>query len=82
MDVIPKGVSTRMPNIKGIEVRTLDRVFPTFLREVDPDDQQTGNVERAAIAARWQTLYDLISKNAVITAWHYPVKKRPYTHEF
>jgi hypothetical protein len=81
IEVLSKGLNTRMPPIKGIEVRTLDRVLPSFLRQVDPDDQQTGNEERAAIAARWQALYDLISKHTATTAWHYPVKQKRYTHE-
>ncbi len=81
IEVLSKGLNTRMPPIKGIEVRTLDRVLPSFLRQVDPDDQQTGNEERAAIAARWQALYDLITKHTVTTAWHYPVKQKRYTHE-
>jgi hypothetical protein len=81
IEVLSKGLNTRMPPIKGIEVRTLDRVLPSFLRQVDPDDQQTGNEERAAIAARWQALYDLITKHTVATGWHYPVKQKRYTHE-
>jgi Nuclease A inhibitor-like protein len=81
IEVLSKGVNTRMPTIKGIEVRTLDRVFPSFLRQVDPDDQQTGNVEQANTAARWQALYSLIEKHTVTTAWHYPVKQKRYTHE-
>jgi hypothetical protein len=81
IEVLSKGFSSKMPNVKGIEVRTLDRVIPSFLRNVDPDDQQTGNVERAKLAARWQALYDFIKHHASVTAWHYPVKQNKYTHE-
>jgi hypothetical protein len=81
IEVLSKGLSTKIPPIKGIEVRNLDRVFPEFLRQADPDDQQTGNVERASIAARWQALYELIKGNSVTTVWHYPVKQKRYTHE-
>jgi hypothetical protein len=81
IDVLSKGFSSKMPNVKGIEVRNLDRVFPSFLRNVDPDDQQTGNVERAKLAARWQALYDFIKHHCSVTAWHYPVKQNKYTHE-
>jgi hypothetical protein len=81
IEVLSKGLSTKIPPIKGIEVRNLERVFPEFLRQADPDDQQTGNVERASIAARWQALYELIKGNSVTTVWHYPVKQKRYTHE-
>jgi hypothetical protein len=81
IEVLSKGLSTKIPPIKGIEVRNLERVFPEFLRQADPDDQQTGNVERASIAARWQALYELIKANSVTTVWHYPVKQKRYTHE-
>jgi hypothetical protein len=81
IEVLSKGLSTKIPPIKGIEVRNLERVFPEFLRQADPDDQQSGNVERASIAARWQALYELIKGNSVTTVWHYPVKSKRYTHE-
>jgi hypothetical protein len=81
IEVIAKSFSSRMPPIKGIELRTLDRVIPGFLRSIDPDDQQTGNVERAALATRWQGLYQFIKTHASVTAWHYPVKGKRYTHE-
>jgi hypothetical protein len=81
IEVLSKGLSTKIPPIKGIEVRNLERVFPEFLRQVDTDDQQTGNVERAFIAGRWQALYELIKGNSVTTVWHYPVKQKRYTHE-
>jgi Nuclease A inhibitor-like protein len=81
IEVLSKGLSTKIPPIKGIEVRNLDRVFPAFLRQADPDNQQSGNVERASIAARWQALYELIKGNSVTTVWHYPVKQKRYTHE-
>jgi hypothetical protein len=81
IEVLSKGLSTKIPPIKGIEVRNLERVFPEFLRQADPDDQQTGNVERASIAAKWQALYELIKGNSVTTVWHYPVKQKRYTHE-
>jgi hypothetical protein len=81
IEVIAKSFSSRMPPIKGIELRTLDRVIPSFLRSIDPDDQQTGNVERAALATRWQGLYQFIKTHASVTAWHYPVKGKKYTHE-
>jgi hypothetical protein len=70
-----------MPPIKGIEVRNLDRVIPSFFRNIDPDDQQTGNVERASLATRWQALYNFIKDHSSVTAWHYPVKQKKYTHE-
>jgi hypothetical protein len=72
IEVLSKGLSTKIPPIKGIEVRNLERVFPEFLRQVDTDDQQTG---------RWQALYELIKGNSVTTVWHYPVKQKRYTHE-
>jgi hypothetical protein len=81
IEVIAKNFSSKMPPIKGIETRTLDRVIPAFLRSIDPDDQQTGNVERAALATRWQGLYQFIKTHASVTAWHYPVKGKRYTHE-
>lgn len=81
IEVLSKGLSTKIPPIKGIEVRNLERVFPEFLRQADPDDQQTGNTERASIADRWQALYELIKGNSVTTVWHYPVKQKRYTHE-
>jgi hypothetical protein len=81
IEVLTKGFSSKMPPLKGIQVRTLDRVIPSFLRSIDPDDQQTGNVERAALANRWQSLYKFIKANASVTAWHYPVKGKKYTHE-
>jgi hypothetical protein len=81
IEVLTKGFSSKMPPLKGIQVRTLDRVIPTFLRNIDPDDQQTGNVERATLATRWQALYQSIKVNASVTAWHYPVKGKKYTHE-
>jgi hypothetical protein len=81
IEVLSKGFSSKMPPIKGIEVRSLDRVIPNFLRNVDPDDQQTGNVERANLADRWQALYTFIKHHASVTAWHYPVKQNRYTHE-
>jgi len=81
IEVLSKGLSTKIPPIKGIEVRNLEQVFPEFLRQADPDDQQTGNVERASIAAKWQALYELIKGNSVTTVWHYPVKQKRYTHE-
>jgi hypothetical protein len=81
IEVLTKGFSSKMPPLKGIQVRTLDRVIPSFLRNVDPDDQQTGNVERANLATRWQALYQFIKGNASVTAWHYPIKGKKYTHE-
>jgi hypothetical protein len=81
IEVLTKGFSSKMPPIKGIEVRNLDRVIPSFFRNVDPDDQQSGNVERASLAARWQALFSFIKNNASVTAWHYPVKQKKYTHE-
>jgi len=81
LEILTKGFSSKMPPIKGIEVRTLDRVFPNFLRFADPDDQQSGNVERASIADRWQALYPFIKNNCSVTAWHYPIKAKRYTHE-
>jgi Nuclease A inhibitor-like protein len=81
IEVLSKGFSSKMPPIKGVEVRRLDRVIPNFLRIVDPDDQQTGNVERARLADRWQALYDFIKDHSSVTAWHYPVKQNRYTHE-
>jgi hypothetical protein len=81
IEVLTKGFSSKMPPLKGIQVRTLDRVIPAFLRSIDPDDQQTGNVERASLATRWQALYQFIKVNASVTAWHYPVKGKKYTHE-
>jgi Nuclease A inhibitor-like protein len=81
IEVLTKGFSSKMPPLKGIQVRTLDRVIPSFLRNVDPDDQQTGNVERATLAAKWQALYKFIKVNTSVTAWHYPVKGKKYTHE-
>jgi hypothetical protein len=81
IEVVSKGLNTKMPPIKGIEVRSLERVFPSFLWQVDPDDQQTGNAERATIADRWKALYNLIKQNSIATAWHYPVKQNRYTHE-
>jgi len=81
LEILTKGFSSKMPPIKGIEVRTIDRVFPNFLRFADPDDQQSGNVERAAIADRWQALYTFIKNNCSVTAWHYPIKAKRYTHE-
>ncbi len=81
IEVLSKGLNTKMPPIKGIEVRSLERVFPSFLWQVDPDDQQTGNAERATIADRWKALYNLIKQNSIATAWHYPVKQNRYTHE-
>jgi len=81
IEVLSKGFSSKMPPIKGIEVRNLDRVIPSFLRNVDSDDQQTGNVERASLADRWQALYTFIKHHASVTAWHYPVKQNRYTHE-
>jgi hypothetical protein len=81
IEVLTKGFSSKMPPIKGIEVRNLDRVIPSFFRNVDQDDQQTGNVERASLADRWQALYSFIKNNCSVTAWHYPVKQKKYTHE-
>ncbi|WP_210391332.1 nuclease A inhibitor family protein [Synechococcus sp. PCC 7502] len=81
IEILSKGFSSKMPPIKGIEVRSLDRVIPNFLRNIDPDDQQSGNVERASLANRWQALYSFIKNNASVTAWHYPVKQKKYTHE-
>jgi len=81
IEVLSKGFSSKMPPIKGIEVRNLDRVIPNFLRNVDPDDQQTGNLERATLADRWQALYTFIKHHSSVTAWHYPVKQNKYTHE-
>jgi Nuclease A inhibitor-like protein len=81
IEVLSKGLNIKMPPIKGIEVRSLERVFPSFLWQVDPDDQQTGNAERATIADRWKALYNLIKQNSIATAWHYPVKQNRYTHE-
>jgi Nuclease A inhibitor-like protein len=81
IEVLTKGFSSKMPPLRGIQVRTLDRVLPSFLRNIDPDDQQTGNVERASLATRWQALYQFIKVNASVTAWHYPVKGKKYTHE-
>jgi hypothetical protein len=81
IEVLTKGFSSKMPPIKGIEVRNLDRVIPSFFRNIDPDDQQSGNFERASLAARWQALYSFIKNNASVTAWHYPVKQKKYTHE-
>jgi hypothetical protein len=81
IEVLTKGFSSKMPTIKGVQVRTLDRVIPTFFRTVDPDDQQTGNVERANLATRWQALYSFIKHHCSVTAWHYPVKQNKYTHE-
>jgi len=81
IEVLSKGFSSKMPPIKGIEVRNLDRVIPSFFRNIDPDDQQTGNVERASLAARWQSLYTFIKHHSSVTAWHYPVKQKKYTHE-
>jgi len=81
IEVLTKGFSSKMPPIRGIEVRSLDRIVPSFFRNVDPDDQQTGNLERASLAARWQALYGFIKNNASVTAWHYPVKQKKYTHE-
>jgi hypothetical protein len=81
IEVLTKGFSSKMPPIKGIEVRNLDRVIPSFFRNVDPDDQQSGYVERASLANRWQALYSFIKNNASVTAWHYPVKQKKYTHE-
>jgi hypothetical protein len=81
IEVLSKGFSSKMPPIKGIEVRSLDRVIPSFFRNIDPDDQQSGNVERASLAARWQALYSFIKNNCSVTAWHYPVKQKKYTHE-
>jgi hypothetical protein len=66
IEVLTKGFSSKMPPIKGIEVRNLDRVISTFLR--------TENT-------RWQALYNLIKQHASVTAWHYPVKQKKYTHE-
>jgi hypothetical protein len=81
IEVLSKGFSSKMPPIKGIEVRNLDRVIPSFFRNTDPDDQQSGNVERASLAARWQSLYTFIKHHSSVTAWHYPVKQKKYTHE-
>jgi len=81
IEVLSKGFSSNMPPIKGIKVYNIDRVIPNFLRNVDPDDQQTGNLERASLAARWQTLYDFIKYHSSVTAWHYPMKQNKYTHE-
>jgi len=81
IEVLTKGFSSKMPPIKGVQIRTLDRVIPTFFRNVDPDDQQTGNLERATLADRWQALYDFIKHHCSVTAWHYPVKQNKYTHE-
>jgi hypothetical protein len=81
IEVLTKGFSSKMPPLKGIQVRTLDRLIPSFLRNIDPDDQQTGNVERANLATRWQALYQFIKTHASVTAWHYPVKGKKYTHE-
>jgi hypothetical protein len=81
IEVLSKGFSSKMPPIKGIEVRSLDWVIPNFLRNVDPDDQQTGNLERATLADRWQALYTFIKQHSSVTAWHYPVKQNRYTHE-
>jgi hypothetical protein len=82
IEVLSKGFSSKMPPIKGIEVRRLDRVIPIFLRNIDPDDQQTGNAERASLATKWQALYSFIKHHASVTAWHYPVvKQKKYTHE-
>jgi hypothetical protein len=65
IEVLTKGFSSKMLPIKGIEVRTLDRVFPELLRQ----------------KALWQTLYTFIKNNCSVTAWHYPVKQKKYTHE-
>lgn len=81
IEVLTKGFSSKMPPIKGVQIRTLDRVIPKFFRNVDPDDQQTGNVERDSLAARWQALYSFIQHHCSVTAWHYPVKQNKYTHE-
>jgi hypothetical protein len=81
LEVLTKGFSSKMPPIKGIEVRTIDRVFPEFLRLPDPDDQSSANAERASIADRWQALYTFIKNNCSVTAWHYPIKAKRYTHE-
>jgi hypothetical protein len=81
IEVLLKGFTSRAPNVPGVQFRNLDRVIPSFLRTVDEDDQQTGNVERAALAERWRSLYNLIRANASSTAWHYKVKGRKYTHE-
>jgi len=81
LEILTKGFSSKIPPIKGIEVRTLDRVFPNFLRFANPDDQQSENVERAFIADRWQALYTFIKNNCSVTAWHYPIKAKRYTHE-
>ncbi|AFY73537.1 hypothetical protein Syn7502_01469 [Synechococcus sp. PCC 7502] len=72
IEVLSKGLSTKIPPIKGIEVRNLERVFPEFLRLSDEIGTQ---------AARWQALYQLIKANTVTTVWHYPVKQKRYTHE-
>jgi hypothetical protein len=79
VEVISSGLSTKMT--PGAEVRSLERVFPQSLRQVDPDDQQTGNAERAAIAAKWQAVYSLIKRHSITTVWHYRVRKKSYTHE-
>jgi len=81
IEVLAKGFSSKMPPIRGIEVRSLDRVIPNFLRNVDPDDQQAGNLERATLADRWQALYTFIKNHCSVTAWHYPVKQNKFTHE-
>jgi hypothetical protein len=66
IEVLAKGFITKMPSLKGTEVRKLDRVIPIFLRSEN---------------TRWQALYDFIKQHASVTAWHYPVKSKPYTHE-
>jgi hypothetical protein len=81
IEVLSKGFSSKMPAIRGIETRSLDRVILAFLRNIDPEDQQTGNLERSSLATRWQALYQFIKANASVTAWHYPVKGKKYTHE-
>jgi len=65
LEVLTKGFSSKIPLIRGIEVRTLDRVFPEFLRQ----------------DAKWQALYTFIKNNCSVTAWHYPIKAKRYTHE-
>jgi hypothetical protein len=66
IEVLSKGFSSKMPPIKGIEVRSLDRVIPEMLRQ----------------KASWQSLYTFIKHHASVTAWHYPVvKQKKYTHK-
>jgi len=81
IEVLLKGFTSRAPNVPGVQFRNLDQVIPSFLRTVDEDDQQTGNLERAALAERWRSLYNLIRSNSTATAWHFKVKGRKYTHE-